>query len=119
MSPRIPKASPALLLLFAATWASGQNPVYKCGATPLYTDKPCDDASLVDLTKQDNVLAPGPTYVPPPPPEPTPQPAVIWPNSSRIVSTPAAPPSTIWSDRDSRQASPAPTPADAGRRGYP
>lgn len=119
MSPRILRASLALvLLLVASTWAQAQNQVYRCGDTHEYTDKPCTDAALVDLKRADNIMQPGPTSVPPPPPPERGAPAVIWPNSSRVVSTPPAPASNIWSERDSRQATPAATPANSvGRPG--
>ena len=116
---RFARAASWLALLFSTALANAQNPVYRCGNSTVFTDKPCDDAQVVDTTHA-NMLQAGPTSVPAPPLEPAPQPAIIWPNASRVVSTPAAPPSTIWSDRDARAATPAATAAaGAGRPGFP
>ena len=36
-----------LVAVAAVAWpAFAQNPVYKCGESRVYTDKPCDDAQL-------------------------------------------------------------------------
>ena len=92
------RASP-LLLLFAVLGTQAQ--VYRCGDAKVYTDKPCAGAEAVDLRA--NMLDAGPRSTPP---EPVAQPALplVLHDLSRVGSTARSPPSSIWQEKDSRDA---------------
>lgn len=85
----------ATVLLLVAVPAVNAQAVHRCGNPPVYTDKPCDGATPVDLRA--NILDAGPRQMPAPP---APQPAIILPGGG----DPPKPESSgsLWDRRDAK-----------------
>lgn len=94
--PRILLSICALGLVWVSPSAQAQ--VYRCGESRLYTDKPCEGASAVDV--RPNMLDAGTRRIPADPP---PAPAVI-PKTSNDAPRLGQSPSSIWDSRDARDA---------------
>jgi hypothetical protein len=85
----------AVLLMGVSSPTRAQ--VYRCGESHLYTDKPCQGATAVDV--RPNILDAGPRRIPP---DPAPAPAVIPPSAYQAQPTESA--GSIWDRRDARDA---------------
>jgi hypothetical protein len=96
---RVVLCSAAVLLAAASSGTKAQ--VYRCGDSHVYTDKPCQGASPVDVRA--NVLDAGPRHMPPPLPQATPAPAIILPGPADAQQR-SAPAGSIWDRRDTRDA---------------
>jgi hypothetical protein len=102
------KALAAVSAIALATGAQAQ--VYRCAEdATTFTDKPCPGGEWVQV-KPPNIVQPGPTFVPDKPPEKT-NPPIVLQTRPTIVSTPPAPLSNVFQQRDGRNA------ADAQRTG--
>lgn len=103
-------ARPRLPCFFALAFCAACGPalgqVYRCGDTAVYTDKPCDGATPIDL--RPNLLDAGPRVIPPDPP---PAPAIILPSppagtapASASGGSPWDRGEQVWRNRDQREA---------------
>jgi hypothetical protein len=90
----------ASLLLTALAAAAAQAQVFRCGDSTLFTDKPCEGATEVDVRA--NILDAGPRWLPPPE-SLEPKPAIILPDTSRRApASPSGP--SVWERRDRAEA---------------
>jgi hypothetical protein len=85
----------ALLLACASSGTAAQ--VYRCGSSSVFTDKPCEGASAVDV--RPNIMDAGPRYVPPET-APAGAPAIIL----QAPPKPAEPAGSMWGRRDAAEA---------------
>src|SRR5688572_9122911 len=85
----------AVLLACASSSTVAQ--VYRCGSSSVFTDKPCDGASPVDV--RPNIMDAGPRYAPDPVPAAAPAPAIIL----RTGPKPAESSGSLWDRRDASE----------------
>lgn len=86
----------AALLVCVSSGAGAQ--VFRCGSSSVYTDRPCEGASAVDV--RPNILDAGPRYAPEPLPAAAPAPAIVLPAAPK----PAEPSGSVWDRRDAAEA---------------
>jgi hypothetical protein len=86
-------------VLFVGVSSGTQAQVYRCGDSRVYTDRPCDGATAVDVRA--NILDAGPRHVrPDPAPAFSPAPAIILPDPSGGQRTQSS--GSLWDRRDAR-----------------
>lgn len=85
----------AFVLACVSSGAAAQ--VYRCGSSSVYTDRPCDGASAVDV--RPNIMDAGPSRLDPLPAV-TPAPAIILQGAPK----PAQPSGSLWERRDAADA---------------
>lgn len=88
------------IVAMALCTASAGAQVFRCGDASVYTDKPCDGATSVDVRA--NLLDAGPRGVPALPAE-QPRPLIILPDPSRMGAGPARA-ASVWEYRDRQEA---------------
>lgn len=86
-------------VLFAGVPSGALAQVYRCGDARVYTDRPCDGATAVDVRA--NILDAGPRHMRPDAlPAPVPAPAIILPDPSGGQRTQSS--GSLWDRRDAR-----------------
>jgi hypothetical protein len=85
----------AVLLACASAGTGAQ--VYRCGSSSVFTDRPCEGASPVDV--RPNIMDAGPRYSPDATPSATPAPAIIL----RSAPKPAESSGSLWDRRDAAE----------------